>query len=69
MQAIERLDAMAREALSEYGRELTRGGEQIYPQWAQDVIDVLDALHEAQRQCAALAEDYRELRSNCNVRN
>jgi hypothetical protein len=37
---IQRLRAMANEALADYQSSLLAGGESIYPQWAQDIIAV-----------------------------
>jgi hypothetical protein len=40
MVQIQRLRAMANEALADYQSSLLAGGESIYPQWAQDIIAV-----------------------------
>lgn len=43
---IKSLRAMAQSALTEYSDESSSGGEPDYPQWAQDLLDVLNALDE-----------------------
>jgi hypothetical protein len=40
MNEIDRLRAMAREAVIEYEAETRAGGEPAYPQWADDILNV-----------------------------
>lgn len=42
--ATQRLEKMADEALKQYGEEMLGGGDPIFPQWAQDIRTVLEAL-------------------------
>lgn len=42
MVQIERLRAMANEAVEEYKSALLAGGEPAYPQWADDILVVCD---------------------------
>lgn len=42
MVQIERLRAMAGEAIREYQATLMAGGEPAYPQWADDIMTVCD---------------------------
>jgi hypothetical protein len=42
MVQIERLRAMATEAIREYQATLVAGGEPAYPQWADDILAVCD---------------------------
>lgn len=37
---IERLQAMARDALRDYQHAIAAGGEPDYPQWADDMLEV-----------------------------
>lgn len=52
--AAERLRAMTLDAIAQYDRELNAGGEPIYPAWASDIMEVLDAA-DGGRQPAASA--------------
>ncbi|MFC5547923.1 hypothetical protein [Massilia aerilata] len=40
MEKIERLRAMAHDALREYQATISAGGEPVYPQWADDLLEV-----------------------------
>lgn len=42
MEKIKRLRAMAQEALLEYQASLTSGGEPVYPEWADDMLEVCE---------------------------
>jgi hypothetical protein len=42
MEKIKRLRAMAKEALLEYQASLARGGEPVYPGWADDMLEVCE---------------------------
>jgi hypothetical protein len=42
MVQIERLRAMAHEAIQEYQSALKAGGEPTFPQWAEDMLAVCD---------------------------
>jgi hypothetical protein len=42
MNKINRLRAMAQEALIEYQASLASGGEPVYPDWADDMLDVCE---------------------------
>lgn len=42
MVQIERLRAMAQDAILEYQSTLVAGGEPSYPQWAEDMLAVCD---------------------------
>lgn len=42
MDKIKRLRAMAQEALLEYETSLTAGGEPVYPDWADDMLEVCE---------------------------
>lgn len=39
---IDRLRAMAREAMAQYQAEIEAGGEPAFPQWAKDIVIVCD---------------------------
>jgi hypothetical protein len=53
MEQIERLRAMAQEAVAEYQSVLRAGGEPNYPQWADDILHVCEL--------AALGLQFQEL--------
>jgi hypothetical protein len=40
MEKIKRLRAMACDALLDYQKAIAAGGEPVYPQWANDILDV-----------------------------
>lgn len=42
MDKINRLRVMAQEALFEYEASLTAGGEPVYPDWADDLLEVCE---------------------------
>lgn len=44
MVQIDRLRAMAREAMAQYQMETHAGGEPMYPQWAEDVLSVCESV-------------------------
>jgi hypothetical protein len=42
MDKIKRLRSMAREALLDYQTAISCGGEPVFPQWADDLLDVCE---------------------------
>lgn len=53
---IQRLNALAAEALEQYHAEISAGGEPVYPAWVDDVAAVADELARAQASIAATQE-------------
>lgn len=53
---MQRLNALATEALTEYYAEISAGGEPAYPSWVDDVAAVADELARAQSSIAAPQE-------------
>lgn len=54
MTPIERLRALARETLRQYGTETAAGGEPAYPAWVDDVTAVCDELERLRADAAGL---------------
>lgn len=46
--SIQRLNALAADALTQYHAEIQAGGEPVYPAWVDDVAAVADELARAQ---------------------
>lgn len=55
---IDRLRKMATEAIQQYSDETFSGGEPVYPQWAQDMLDVLNMVDPGERQDAQEMQEY-----------
>ncbi|MFY3978781.1 hypothetical protein ACOTHX_21505 [Achromobacter xylosoxidans] len=50
---MQRLNALAAEALTQYHAEISAGGEPVYPAWVDDVAAVADQLAQAHANLAA----------------
>lgn len=55
-EAIRRLKLVAMEAISDYNRELARGGEPVSPDWTEDLLMLIEA-HAAAIQTASTVRD------------
>lgn len=53
---MERLNALAAEALAQYHAEIRAGGEPVYPAWVDDVAAVAHELAQTQANLAAHQE-------------
>ncbi|MNU43059.1 hypothetical protein D3C71_318350 [compost metagenome] len=53
---MQRLNALAAEALTQYHAEISAGGEPVYPVWVDDPAAVADALARAQANVSSQQE-------------
>lgn len=54
--AIQRLKVLAMEAISDYNRQLERGGDPVSPDWTEDLLQLIEA-HAAAIQTASTVRD------------
>jgi hypothetical protein len=58
--AISRLTMKSIEAISEYTQEMARGGAPAFPDWAEDLVDLIDAYKAATQTATTVRDMLRE---------